>query len=112
MKIKPTPTLINIKIKSSRSIRSIHNATTRSSYLSDISNEIKKKRRKKGQPIRKKKKKRESKFTRDTIIKNRDEKKFLQEENFATRSRTRARGHPDSPAHVSDPRGEVLKITS
>lgn len=55
MKIKPTPTLINIKIKSSRSIRSIHNATTR--HLSDISNEIKKKkRRKKGQPIRKKKK--------------------------------------------------------
>lgn len=46
MKIKPTPTLINIKIKSSRSIRSIHNATTRSSYLSDISNEIKKKKKK------------------------------------------------------------------
>lgn len=71
-----------------------------------------KKKKEERKPIRKKKKKRESKFTRDTIIKNRDEKKFLQEENFATRSRTRARGHPDSPAHVSDPRGEVLKITS
>lgn len=44
MKIKPTPTLINIKIKSSRSVRSIHNATTR--HLSDISNEIKKKKKK------------------------------------------------------------------
>lgn len=72
----------------------------------------KKKEERKASRLEKKKKKRESKFTRDTIIKNRDEKKFLQEENFATRSRTRARGHPDSPAHVSDPRGEVLKITS
>lgn len=72
---------------------------------------LKKKEERKASRLEKKKK-RESKFTRDTIIKNRDEKKFLQEENFATRSRTRARGHPDSPAHVSDPRGEVLKITS